>query len=79
MNYELNNLPDRTRKPRQNGVTMAMDKGMSIRETEDFLSMCADHVDIVKLGWATSFVTPKLEDKIRVFKEAGIPPAAADC
>lgn len=52
---------------------MAMDKGMSIRETEDFLSICSDHVDIVKLGWATSYVTPNLSDKIKVFQNAGIP------
>ncbi|NBP68118.1 MAG: phosphosulfolactate synthase, partial [Cytophagia bacterium] len=32
MNYELNNLPERTRKPRQFGFTMAMDKGLSVRE-----------------------------------------------
>ena len=52
---------------------MAMDKGMSIRETEDFLSMCSDHVDIVKLGWATSYVTPNLSEKIKVFQNAGMP------
>ena len=60
-------------KPRQTGYTMAMDKGMSIRETEDFLGMCSDHVDIVKLGWATSYVTPNLSEKIKVFQNAGIP------
>src|SRR6187551_775391 len=73
MNYELKNLPERTTKPRQYGFTMAMDKGLSIREAEDFVSTCADHVDIVKLGWATSFVTPNLKDKLKVFREAGIP------
>jgi len=73
MNYTLNNLPERTVKPRQTGYTMAMDKGMSIRETEDFLGMCSDHVDIVKLGWATSYVTPNLSEKIKVFQNAGIP------
>ena len=73
MNYELKNLPERTVKPRQSGYTMAMDKGMSIRETEDFLEVASDHVDIVKMGWATSFVTPKLAEKIQVFKSAGIP------
>jgi phosphosulfolactate synthase len=73
MNYELSNLPERTKKPRQYGFTMAMDKGLSIRETEDFVSCCADHIDIVKLGWATSFVTPNLKDKLKVFKSAGIP------
>ena len=73
MNYTLNNLPERTKKPRQIGFTMAMDKGLSVREAEDFVSICADHVDIVKLGWATSFVTPNLKDKIKVYKDAGIP------
>ena len=73
MNYELKNLPERTTKPRQYGFTMAMDKGLSIRAAEDFASICADHVDIVKLGWATSFVTPNLKDKLKVYKEAGIP------
>jgi phosphosulfolactate synthase len=73
MNYDLKNLPERTAKPRQYGYTMAMDKGLSIRQAEDFVSTCEDHVDIVKLGWATSFVTPNLADKLKVFKEAGLP------
>lgn len=73
MNYNLNNVPERTSKPRQYGYTMAMDKGLSIREVEDFISVCGEHVDIVKFGWATSFVTPNLKEKISVYKEAGIP------
>ena len=73
MNYMLKNLPERTTRPRQIGLTMAMDKGLSVREAEDFVSMCADHVDIVKLGWSTSYVTPNLEDKLKVYKDAGIP------
>jgi phosphosulfolactate synthase len=50
-----------------------MDKGLSIRETEDFMSVCSDHVDIVKLGWATSYVTPGLKEKIAVYRSAGVP------
>ena len=50
-----------------------MDKGLSLREAEDFMSVCSDHVDVVKLGWATSFVTPRLKEKIAVYHEAGIP------
>ena len=73
MNYDLKNLPERTSEPRQYGFTMAMDKGMSTREAEDFVSVCSDHVDIVKLGWGTSFATPNLKDKLKVYKEAGIP------
>lgn len=73
MNFELTNIPDRTRKPRNAGITMAMDKGMSVREVEDFLSVSGDYVDIVKLGWATAYVTPNLDAKIKVYREAGIP------
>jgi phosphosulfolactate synthase len=73
MNYTLKNLPERTAKPRQIGYTMAMDKGLSLRQAEDFISNCADHVDIVKLGWATSYVTPNLKEKIKVYQDAGVP------
>jgi len=73
MNYFLKDLPERTSKPRETGFTMAIDKGLSIRETEDFLSITGDYVDIVKFGWGTSFVTPILKEKIKTYKEAGIP------
>ena len=73
MNYELTQIPDRTPKPRQSGLTMVMDKGLSLRQVDDFLSTSADYVDIVKLGWATSFVTPHLKEKLLIYKSAGIP------
>lgn len=73
MNYDLSLVPERTSKPREAGFTMVMDKGLSIREVEDMLSTSADYIDIVKLGWATSFVTPSVEKKIKVYHEAGVP------
>ena len=73
MNYLLNNIPERTSKPRQYGYTMAMDKGLSLREVEDFLEGSGNHIDIVKLGWATSFVTPMLKEKLKIYRDAGIP------
>lgn len=73
MNYTLKDIPVRTVKPRQEGYTMAMDKGLSLREVEDFLSIAADYVDIVKLGWATSYVTPNLKEKLALYRNAGIP------
>lgn len=73
MNYTLNNLPERTIKPRQNGLTMVMDKGLSLRQVEDFLEVSGGHTDIVKLGWSTSFVTPNLKEKLKLYKDAGIP------
>jgi phosphosulfolactate synthase len=73
MNYFLNDIPERTLKPRNNGLTMVMDKGLSLRQVEDMIETAGGNTDIVKLGWATSFVTPNLEDKLRVYREAGIP------
>lgn len=73
MNYFLNEIPQRTEKPRKVGLTMAMDKGLSIREVEDFVSTCGDYIDIVKFGWGTSYVTPNLKDKVKIYKSAGIP------
>ena len=73
MNYTLKNIPERTTKPRQYGYTMVMDKGLSLREVEDFLSVAADHTDIVKLGWGTSFVTPNLTEKLKLYADAGMP------
>jgi phosphosulfolactate synthase len=73
MNYILKSIPYRTEKPRQAGFTMAMDKGLSLREVEDFISMSGDFVDIVKLGWATSYVTKNLKTKIETYRAAGIP------
>jgi phosphosulfolactate synthase len=73
INYSLSQVPKRTDKPRESGITMVMDKGLSLRETEDMLSVSADYIDIVKLGWATSYVTPKLDEKLAIYRDANIP------
>ncbi|MFT4738381.1 MAG: phosphosulfolactate synthase [Cyclobacteriaceae bacterium] len=73
MNYSLSKIPERTAKPRTTGYTMVMDKGLSLREVEDMLETSAGYTDIVKLGWATSYVTPNLQKKLDIYKEAGIP------
>ncbi|MEJ8801052.1 phosphosulfolactate synthase [Pontibacter sp. H249] len=73
MNYTLKSIPEREAKPRERGFTMAMDKGLSVREVEDFLEVAGEYVDIVKLGWATSFVTPNLQRKLDAYRAAGIP------
>lgn len=73
MNYMINDLPERTAKPRDKGITMVMDKGLSLRQVEDFLEVGGPYTDIVKLGWATSYVTPNLTEKIKLYQQAGIP------
>jgi phosphosulfolactate synthase len=72
LNYSLTQIPERSQKPRSNGLTMVMDKGLSLRQAEDFIEVSGIHTDLVKLGWATSYVTPNLSDKLNLYKEAGL-------
>ncbi len=69
----LKQLPNRTLRPRNTGITMVMDKGLSIRQAEDFLASNIEHTDIIKLGFGTSIITPNLERKIAIYQEADIP------
>jgi phosphosulfolactate synthase len=73
MNFKLTQIPERTKSPRQHGITMVMDKGLSVEEAKSFLSVAHPHVDIVKLGFGTSFVTPNLREKIEVYKSYDLP------
>ncbi len=72
MNFTLSRLPERSAKPRKEGLTMVMDKGLSVREAEDMLSVSEPYIDLIKLGFGTAFVTPAIEKKIAVYKQAGI-------
>ena len=73
MNFNLSQIPERIPKPRIDGLTMVMDKGLSINETQNFLSVSHPHVDLVKLGFGTSFVTPNLVEKLEVYRSFDIP------
>jgi phosphosulfolactate synthase len=74
MNKILPYIPDRPSKPRNSGLTMVMDKGLSIREAEDFMSVGSEYTDFVKLGFGTSLLTPGFEKKIQIYKKAGAVP-----
>jgi phosphosulfolactate synthase len=67
-------IPERPLKPRDSGITMVMDKGLSIREAEDFMSVGSEYTDFVKLGFGTSLITPGFEKKIALYKKAGAVP-----
>jgi len=74
MNKVLPFLPERPLKPRNTGITMVMDKGLSVREAEDFMSVGSEYTDYVKLGFGTSLITPGFEKKIALYKKAGTLP-----
>ena len=73
MNFDIKDLPTRAEKPRSSGMTMVMDKGLSIREVHDFISVAEPFTDIVKLGFGTSYVTPNLKEKLDAYRDANIP------
>ena len=72
MNSKLQFLPERTTKPRESGINMVMDKGLSLRQSEDLIEVAADKVDLLKLGFGTSMVTPNLKEKVKLYRDAGI-------
>lgn len=74
MNFNLPHIPQRPSKPREKGITMVMDKGVSLRQAEYFAEACSDFVDLVKLGFGTSYITRNLEHKLAVYREAGLKP-----
>jgi phosphosulfolactate synthase len=72
MSKLLPHIPERPEHPRENGVTMMMDKGLSLRQAEDFLSASGHLTDLIKLGFGTSVVSKNLKEKIKLYQNAGI-------
>lgn len=71
--FEFTDLPDRPPRPRSSGLTLMLDKGLSPRQVENLLDVAADYIDLVKFGWGTALITPKLEEKIALYRSAKIP------
>lgn len=74
MNFNLPHIPERAKKPREFGQTMVMDKGLSVSEAEAMVESSGEYIDFVKFGFGTALITNKLEEKIKIFKQAGIRP-----
>jgi len=59
-------------KTRKNGLTMVIDKGLSFRESEDFIFSCSQYTDIVKFAFGTSLLTNNLKEKVNLFHKNNI-------
>lgn len=66
-------VPSRSPKPRSRGLTHVIDKGLNLRDIEGLFDTAGDYVDIVKLGWGTSYVTINLEKKIALYRSFQTP------
>ena len=66
-------VPARSPKPRTHGLTHVIDKGLNLREIEGLFDTAGEYVDVVKLGWGTSYVTANLEKKIALYRSLDTP------
>lgn len=73
MNFPLSQMPSRTPQPRSTGLTVVSDKGLSLTECENYLSVSGPYIDRVKLAFGTALFTPRLQEKVNLFKEHQIP------
>jgi phosphosulfolactate synthase len=68
----LKNIPSRASKPREEGLTMVMDKGLSLNEAENMVALKSELTDIVKLGFGTSLLTRFIDKKINLYQKSGM-------
>jgi phosphosulfolactate synthase len=70
---DLLDLPQRTAKPRSEGITHVLDRGLSVADVDGLVEVAGEYIDFVKLGWGTAVATGNLEAKLARYKEHGIP------
>jgi len=68
----LTYIPQRSEKPRISGLTMVMDKGLSVNEANNIIDSSGHLIDFIKLGFGTSMFTNRVDEKIRLFKSSKI-------
>jgi phosphosulfolactate synthase len=66
-------LPERSVKPRDRGLTHVLDKGLSVAQVDGLMEVAGAAVDIVKLGWGTALVTGNLEAKLERYRAHDVP------
>ena len=65
-------LPERTAKPRLRGVTHVIDRGLPIATLESLLDLAGAHIDFVKFGWGTAYVSRHIRAKVVACHEAKV-------
>ncbi len=74
MNFPITHVPERTTGKRDFGLTMMMDKGLSLKESENFIESSAPYTDLVKFGFGTALITRDLKEKVKLYQSAGLKP-----
>ena len=74
MNFPLSHIPERTSGERDYGLTMMMDKGLSLKEAGNFIESSTPFTDLVKFGFGTALITQDLKEKVKLYQSAGLKP-----
>lgn len=67
-------LPRRTRKPRKHGLTAITDLGLTVAELRELLTEYHEYLDIAKFGIGSAYLTPRLADKVALYREHNVIP-----
>src|SRR5260370_1798894 len=59
-------------KPSQEGLTVVIENGIPAGVFADAIASAAYGIDLVKFGWGTALVTPRLEEKMACLEQHGI-------
>lgn len=72
MNISLKFIPKRSEQPRNNGISMVMDKGIGMNQAQDLVETAGGLIDFLKLGFGTSYVNQNVKKKIALYKKHGL-------
>jgi phosphosulfolactate synthase len=73
VNADFLDLPRRSAKPREQGITHVIDRGLSVSEVDGLAEVAGSAVDLVKLGWGTALATGNLEPKLERYRHHELP------
>ncbi|SDA39323.1 phosphosulfolactate synthase [Methanobrevibacter millerae] len=71
--FLLNKRPE---KPRSNGITMVLDKGLGLETASSLMDISGEYVDYLKFGWGTSIIHDEdiIKAKVEMYKAHDIVP-----
>lgn len=72
--FKLSDLPSLENKPRDKGISMIMERGISITEARNLVDNRADLIDLIKFPWGSAYVLSQecVVQKVKTYKEAKI-------
>ncbi len=69
--FQFMNIPERSQKPRDKGITMMIDWGIGVARQKDILEIAGEAIDIAKIAVGLSGIISEkvLTEKIRVYND----------